>query len=44
MAMEGCVGKVEVEQGGSNTSTAKGKNVVLWQEQKQGWDFAVGLR
>lgn len=28
----------------SNTSTANGKDVVLWQEQKQGWDFMVGLR
>lgn len=34
----------EAGAGGSNTSTAKGKDAVLWQEQKQGWDFTVGLR
>lgn len=30
--------------GESNTSAAKGKDVVLWQEQKRGWDFTLGLR
>lgn len=29
--------------GGSNASAAEGKEVVLWQEEKWGWDFTVGL-
>lgn len=30
---------------GSNTSVAAGKEVdILWQEQKQVWDFTLGLR
>lgn len=30
--------------GGSNTRVADGKHVHLWQEQKQGWHFILGLR
>lgn len=28
----------------SNTSVVEGKDVDLWWEQKQGWDFVLGLR
>lgn len=37
-------GRWSWSRGGSNTSAANGKDVVLWQEQKWGWDFTVGLR